>query len=88
MTRDEPGTEDVRDGLYAYYSVRSGLGYEYAVAALEPRTCPAPDGTEDFRHDWQPGGDITRAARVGGVDLFGTDGEVCQKCGLMRRWAP
>ena len=76
MTRDEPGTELERDGLYAYYSVRSILGYEYAVAATDPTVCPSPDGTEDFRHDWDP---WVAAARPG---------EVCVKCGLMRRWAP
>jgi hypothetical protein len=75
MTRDEPGTEAVRDGLYAYYSVRTGLGYEYGVATANPTVCPSPDASEDFRHEWRD-------------DLGGTAAEVCEKCGLIRRWAP
>jgi hypothetical protein len=74
MTRDEPGTEAERGSLYAYYSVRTGLGYEYAVSASAPSVCPAPDGSEDFRHEWR--------------DVLGGKSEVCYKCGLRRRWAP
>lgn len=73
--------------LYAYYYVKSQMGYTFAVDVSDHRdNCPAPAADNPGTHEWF----ATPWPKLAEAELEATfvPAEFCARCGLVRVMAP